>query len=65
MLTLTRKTGEALLLGSDVVVRIHKVTPTRVELAIECPRGVRIVRGEAAEGWSAAPPREATAAAAG
>ena len=56
MLTLTRKTNEAVVIDDGViVVRVRKVTPTRVELAIECPREMRIVRGEVRDGWEAQP----------
>lgn len=52
MLTLTRKTNEAVVIDDGViVVRVRKVTATRVELALECPRDMRIVRGEVRDGW--------------
>jgi carbon storage regulator CsrA len=52
MLTLTRKPGEAFLIDGGIVVRVHKVTPSRVELAIEAPADVPIRRGEIVEGFS-------------
>lgn len=52
MLTLARKPGEGVLIDDGtIVVRVRKITATRVELAIECPREMRIVRGEVREGW--------------
>ncbi len=46
MLVLSRKVGERLVIGDDVVVVITKVTGNRVTLAIEAPDRVRVVRGE-------------------
>ena len=46
MLVLSRKTGEQLLIGDDVVVTINRISGNRVAIGIEAPRDVRIVRGE-------------------
>lgn len=49
MLVLTRKLGESIVIGEDIVVRVSAVQGSRVKLAIEAPRSRRILRGEIAE----------------
>ena len=44
MLVLSRKEGEQLVIGDNVVLTINRISGNRV--AIEAPREVRIVRGE-------------------
>jgi carbon storage regulator len=46
MLVLSRKVGERLVIGDDIVVIINKIAGNRVTIAIEAPNDVRIVRGE-------------------
>jgi carbon storage regulator len=46
MLVLTRKPGEAIRIGEDIVVRVVEAGPGKVRLGIEAPRGVRILRTE-------------------
>lgn len=46
MLVLSRKEGEQLLIGDDVVLTINRISGNRVAIGIEAPRNVRIVRGE-------------------
>lgn len=46
MLVLTRKTGETLMLGDSVEVRVLRVDGDEVRLGIVAPRSVSIVRGE-------------------
>lgn len=48
MLVLSRKPGERLMIGDDVVLVINKIAGNRVTIAIEAPRDVRVVRGELA-----------------
>jgi carbon storage regulator len=48
MLVLSRKPGERLMIGDDVVLVINKIAGNRVTIAIEAPRNVRVVRGELA-----------------
>lgn len=48
MLVLSRKPGERLTIGEDIVLVVNKVSGNRVTLAIEAPQDVRIVRGELA-----------------
>lgn len=46
MLVLSRKEGEQLMIGDDVVITINRIAGNRVAVGIEAPRSVRIVRGE-------------------
>jgi carbon storage regulator len=46
MLVLSRKLGERLFIGEDIVLIVNKIAGNRVTLAIEAPNHVRIVRGE-------------------
>lgn len=46
MLVLTRKPGERVNIGGNVVVVVTRVAGNRVTIGIEAPDDVRIVRGE-------------------
>ena len=46
MLILQRKTGESLLIGEDITIRVVSVDGTRVRLAISAPEDVSILRSE-------------------
>lgn len=46
MLVLSRKEGEKLMIGDDIVLTITRINGNRVAVGIEAPRSVRIVRGE-------------------
>jgi len=46
MLVLSRKIGETLHLGDNVVIEVRRVAGSRVTLAIDAPRELRILRGE-------------------
>ncbi|EMI16228.1 Carbon storage regulator [Rhodopirellula maiorica SM1] len=46
MLVLSRKEGEQLLIGDNIVLTINRISANRVAIGIEAPREVRIVRGE-------------------
>lgn len=46
MLVLSRKVGERIQIGDDIVVVVNKVAGNRVTIGIEAPGNVRIVRGE-------------------
>ena len=67
MLVLSRKVGERIHVGDNVVLEIRRIAGNRVTLALDAPRHVRILRGEleaaarefcppAAEDRSQAPP---------
>jgi len=46
MLILTRKSGEKIRVGDEVVVAVLEVKGSQVKLGIEAPRGVTVHRGE-------------------
>ncbi len=48
MLVLSRKLGEKLILGNDIVITVLQVRGNQVRLGIHAPAGVRILRGELA-----------------
>lgn len=49
MLVLTRRQGEAIVIGDNVVVRIVELKGDQVRLGIEAPRSVVVHREEIAE----------------
>lgn len=64
MLALTRRLGERLVIGDDVVVTIVDVKGDNVRLAIQAPKEIKIYRGEiydaiAAENQQAVAPAQA------
>ena len=46
MLVLSRKVGERIHVGENVVLEIRRIAGNRVTLALDAPRHVRILRGE-------------------
>ena len=46
MLILQRKTGESLVIGEDITIRVVSVDGMRVRLAISAPEDVSILRSE-------------------
>lgn len=46
MLILSRKRGEAILLGDDIQVIVMEIKSDKVRLGIEAPRGVKVHREE-------------------
>jgi len=50
MLVLSRKPGEALVIGADIKVTVVEVKGNRVKVAIDAPDSAQIVRGELT-GW--------------
>ena len=46
MLVLSRKEGEQLVIGDNIVLTVNRISGNRVAIGIEAPREVRIVRGE-------------------
>ena len=46
MLTLTRKRGETIRVGEDVVIRVTRIRGRNVEISIDAPKDVKILRGE-------------------
>ena len=49
MLVLSRKPGERILIGNDVVVTIVRIGPNTVRLGIDAPGHLNIVREELCE----------------
>lgn len=46
MLVLSRKAGEKLVIGENIVVEIVKIQGNRITLGIAAPADVKILRGE-------------------
>lgn len=46
MLVITRRTGEQLKIGSNIVINIVETTNKRVRLAIDAPQHISIFRSE-------------------
>jgi carbon storage regulator CsrA len=46
MLILTRKLGESVIIGDNIVIRVVELRRSRVRIGIEAPEDVRILRGE-------------------
>lgn len=46
MLVLSRKVGESISIGDDVVVTVLRITGTEIRLGVEAPRDVAINRRE-------------------
>lgn len=46
MLVLSRKPGEQIRIGNDIVLTVQRLSGNRVSIGIEAPQGYRIVRGE-------------------
>ncbi|TWT80706.1 hypothetical protein CA13_21520 [Planctomycetes bacterium CA13] len=46
MLVLSRKEGEQLLIGDNIVLTINRLAGNRVAIGIDAPKDVRVVRGE-------------------
>ena len=48
MLALTRKPGEKIHIGNNIVITVVEIHGNRVRISIEAPDDVRILRGELA-----------------
>lgn len=46
MLVLSRKEGQDIILGDNIVVRVMRTQGNRVQIGIDAPSDVRITRGE-------------------
>lgn len=49
MLVLTRKTGETLMLGEDIQVKVISIDGDQVKIGIEAPKSLKIYRQEVYE----------------
>lgn len=54
MLVLSRKVGESLLIGDDIVITVVEARGDAVRLGIEAPRSMRVHRAEVAAAVSEA-----------
>ena len=59
MLVLSRKRGEKIYVGEDIVLEVRRVAGNRVTVAIDAPKSVRILRGELKEAVEAFAPTAA------
>lgn len=62
MLVVTRKKGEKVLIGDDIVVTIIDVRRDGVRVGVDAPRGIRIQRHEVVEALAEANAEAAQAA---
>ena len=46
MLVLSRRTGEAIRIGDNIIIRVAEVKGDIVRLAIDAPREIKVHRGE-------------------
>lgn len=49
MLVLTRKSGETIHIGDDIVLKVSEISGNRVKVCIDAPKVLRILRGEVAD----------------
>lgn len=61
MLVLSRKLGEQLLIGPNILVTLTEISGGRVKLGIQAPADVLILRGELADAPAASPGSEPAA----
>jgi carbon storage regulator len=55
MLVLTRKVKERIHIGTDIVITILRIGPGRVQIGIEAPPHLRVLRGDLVAGaWPSA-----------
>ncbi len=50
MLTITRRAGERIYIGDDIVIMVSAIKGISVRVSIDAPREVRITRGELVDG---------------
>lgn len=46
MLVISRKLGEKILIGDDIVVTVCEMKGDRIRLGVECPAKIKILRNE-------------------
>ncbi len=46
MLILTRKSGEGILIGNDIMVKIFEIEGDRVKIGIDAPKSMKVLRQE-------------------
>ena len=52
MLILTRKTGEGIIVGKDIIIKIFEIEGDRVKIGIEAPNTTKVLRLELYEAIS-------------
>ena len=55
MLVLSRKPGERIMIGDEIVITIVRIGPNAVRVGIEAPRDMNIVREELCQPDTATP----------
>ena len=63
MLVLSRKTGEKIMIGDDIMIVVQRIASGRVAIAIEAPRDVKILRGELERFSNGVPPTNGSSSA--
>ncbi len=58
MLVLSRKQGERLHIGDEIVISVLEVNGRRVRIGIEAPHELRVIRGELRDRDQISVPRE-------
>lgn len=56
MLCLSRRIGERLMIGKDIIVQVRRIAGNRVTIGVSAPKDIEIRRGEL-------PPKERSSAA--
>lgn len=49
MLVLSRKTGERIVIGDNIIIEVCRISGDKVRIAIEAPRDVPVLRSELKE----------------
>ncbi|MCS7212612.1 MAG: carbon storage regulator [Candidatus Calescibacterium sp.] len=49
MLVLKRKEGQSIVVGGNIIIKVHKIEGRSVKLAIEAPKEISILRTELIE----------------
>jgi carbon storage regulator len=56
MLVLSRKPGETIVIGDNIIIYLHGIEGGRVKIGVEAPDDVPIVRGEIERKYHKNPP---------
>lgn len=46
MLTLTRKSGERIRIGHDIIITVREISGNQVKIGIDAPRNIQVFREE-------------------
>jgi carbon storage regulator len=57
MLVLTRKIGQQIILGDDIVITVVEVDRGRVRIGIDAPKAVQVMRRELLDSEPTQPPQ--------